>query len=83
MPVLIKENQSTFSVEKNIPKFCNFTGKSKMCAHSLSFLAQKALFLPPLLTLITMHIDLRYILFPDQGVQLSDEVHFVKFEWWV
>ena len=45
-----------------------------MCAHSFSFLAQKALFLPPLITLITTHIDPRYTLFSDQCVQHSDEV---------
>ena len=52
-----------------------------MRVHSFSFLALKALFLPPLYTLITTHIDPRYTLFSDQSVQLSDEVPSVKFEW--
>ena len=52
-----------------------------MCVHSFSFLALKALFLPPLYTLITTHIDPRYTLFSDQSVLLSVEVLFVKFEW--
>ena len=43
-----RKNQSTFLCGKNIPKFCNFTGKSNMCPYSFSFLAQKGLFLPPL-----------------------------------
>ena len=75
--------QSTFLCGKNILNWRIFAGKSKMCVHSYSFLAQKALFLPPLQTLITTHIDPRYILFFDQGVQLSDEVPFVKYDWWV
>ena len=78
-----RTNQSTFLRGKNILKWCNFMGKSKMCVHSFSFSAQKALFLHPLETLNTTHIDPRYTLFSDQSVQLSDEVPSVKFEWWV
>ena len=52
MPALIKVKETGqinqhFYVEK-ILKRCTFAGKSKMCVHSYSFLAQKALFLPPL-----------------------------------
>ena len=78
-----RTNQSTFLRGKNILKWCNYTGKSKMYSYSFSFLAQKALFLHPLETLNTTHIDPRYTLFSDQSVQLSDEVPSVKFEWWV
>ena len=42
-----RTNQSTCLRGKNILKWCNYTGKSKMYLYSFSFLAQKALFLPP------------------------------------
>ena len=55
-----------------------------MCVNNFSILAQKALFLfPPPQTLIATHIDLKYTLFSDQGVQLSGDVPLVKFEWLV
>ena len=52
LPALIKVKETGqinqyFYVEK-ILNWRNFAGKSKMCVHSYSFLAQKALFLPPL-----------------------------------
>ena len=51
-----RTNQSTFLRGKNILKWCNYTGKSKMYSYSFSFSAQKALFLHPLET----HIDNAY-----------------------
>ena len=56
-------------------------GKAKCVFTVVSFLAPKAVFLLPLQTLITTHVDSRYILFSGQGFQLSGEVPLVKFEW--
>ena len=83
MPALnSKKNQSTYHMEE-IFKMVQFYGQSKLCVHNFSFLAQRALFLPPLKNLIATHIDSRFALFSVQGVQLSGEVPLVKFEWLV
>ena len=48
-----------------------------------TFLAQKALFIRHLNTLKIARIEVKYILCSAQGIKLSCEVPFVKFQWLV
>ena len=49
MPALIKVKETgQIFTWKKYSRIVQFYRKSKMCVHSFSFLAQKALFLPPL-----------------------------------
>ena len=75
--------QQIFVAGKRYAKLGQFYGKMHCICKLFTFLAQKALFIPHLNTLKIARIEVKYTLCSAQGIKLSCEVPFVKFQWLV